>query len=56
MRVTEEGFAALSRILLNLASELCHGRIVFCLEGGYNLNALAEGVYAVLKECSMAVV
>lgn len=56
MRVTEEGFVALSRILLNLASELCHGRIVFCLEGGYNLNALAEGVYAVLKECSMAVV
>lgn len=54
MRVTEQGFAALSEILLKLAHRLCHGRIVFCLEGGYNLNALAEGVYAVLKECSAA--
>lgn len=54
MRVTEQGFAALARILLNLAGELCKGRIVFCLEGGYNLQALADGVFAVLKECSEA--
>lgn len=52
MRVTEQGFASLARILLKLARRLCHGRIVFCLEGGYNLKALAEGVYAVLKECN----
>lgn len=54
MRVTEQGFAALARILLDLAGKLCKGRIVFCLEGGYNLQALADGVFAVLKECSEA--
>ena len=29
-----------------LADELCGGRLVFTLEGGYNLNALATSVRA----------
>lgn len=54
MKVTEQGFAAMAEILLKLAKRLCQGRIVFCLEGGYNLTALAEGVYAVLTKCIAA--
>jgi len=52
MRVTEEGFAVLARSLLDAARDCCRGRIVFCLEGGYSLKGLADGVRAVLGECS----
>ena len=38
------GYATLSRILLALATELCGGRILFVLEGGYLLEALRYGV------------
>lgn len=48
MAVTEEGFAALAGILRDLARELCDGRILFVLEGGYNLQGLRDGVLAVL--------
>ncbi len=44
MEVTLTGFAHLTQILLHLAQELCEGRIVFVLEGGYDLDALAYGV------------
>ncbi len=43
MEVTLTGFARMAEILLDLARELCHGRIVFTLEGGYDLEALAYG-------------
>jgi acetoin utilization deacetylase AcuC-like enzyme len=39
-----EGYAWLSQSLIDLAADLCQGRIVFTLEGGYNLNVLAPGV------------
>ena len=44
MEVTLSGFDRLTEILLTLADELCNGRIVFTLEGGYDLDALAYGV------------
>lgn len=44
MKVTSQGFAALTRLLLDLAEEVCGGRIVFALEGGYDLDGLAEAV------------
>lgn len=50
MRVTAKGFASMARILLNLAAESCDGKILFILEGGYNLKGLEESVTAVLKE------
>jgi len=50
MRVSGSGFAALTRILLDLAAECCGGKVVFCLEGGYDRTALARGVVAVLGE------
>lgn len=50
MTVTAKGFASMARILLNLAAESCDGKILFILEGGYNLKGLEESVIAVLKE------
>lgn len=35
---------------MDLADELCGGRIVLVLEGGYDLRGLARSVRAVLKE------
>ena len=35
--------------LVNLAAELCQGRIVFTLEGGYDLKVLAPGVGNVFR-------
>ena len=46
MQVTITGFAEMVRIIRELAEELCHGRIVICLEGGYHLRALAGSVKA----------
>ncbi len=48
MQVTSEGFAYLARVLCGLAAELCEGRLLFTLEGGYNLKAQLNGVLAVL--------
>jgi len=44
MALTEEGYGALSRIVLDLASRHCRGRVLSCLEGGYNLQALSASV------------
>lgn len=45
--VTTAGFYAISRRLVELAGELCRGKIVFVLEGGYDPRSLAHGVDAV---------
>ncbi|MBN1664108.1 MAG: histone deacetylase [Deltaproteobacteria bacterium] len=50
MKVTEKGFAALTRILMNIADACCGGKLVAVLEGGYNLSGLTESVKAVLLE------
>lgn len=44
MALTEEGYGALSRIVLDIARRHCQGRVLSCLEGGYNLNALSASV------------
>jgi acetoin utilization deacetylase AcuC-like enzyme len=44
--ITPEGFAALTRVVVDLANELCQGRIVSVLEGGYRLDGLSESVVA----------
>ncbi|MGW8182204.1 MAG: histone deacetylase family protein, partial [bacterium] len=48
MQVSITGFAQMVRILKELASELCQGRLVFTLEGGYHIQALAFSVKATL--------
>ncbi len=44
IRLSLTGYAALTQTLIQLAQELCSGRIVFVMEGGYNLDALSHGV------------
>jgi len=39
-----EDFAALTSLVLDVADEYCDGRCVSLLEGGYNVQALAESV------------
>jgi acetoin utilization deacetylase AcuC-like enzyme len=46
MRVTITGFAQMTIILKELAAELCQGRLVFTLEGGYNLRVVASSIKA----------
>jgi acetoin utilization deacetylase AcuC-like enzyme len=46
MEVSVSGFARMAEIIKGLADELCNGRLVFTLEGGYNLDALAASVKA----------
>jgi acetoin utilization deacetylase AcuC-like enzyme len=41
MGVTESGFETLTRMVKRIADDLCGGRLVSLLEGGYNLDALA---------------
>jgi len=50
MRVTPEGFAAMARVLLNIADRCCGGKVVAVLEGGYNVQGLTRCVKAVLEE------
>ena len=52
MRCTEKGFAYFTRCLLDIAEECCQGRAIFCLEGGYSLKGLRDGVYSMLRECA----
>jgi len=44
-----EDFAAMTEALLEATQTHSHGRLVSCLEGGYNLEMLAESVTAHLK-------
>jgi acetoin utilization deacetylase AcuC-like enzyme len=47
MRVSVTGFAQMVMILKELAAELCQGRLVFTLEGGYNLQVVTSSIKAV---------
>jgi len=47
MQVSVTGFAQMITILKELAAELCQGRLVFTLEGGYNLQVVASSIKAV---------
>jgi acetoin utilization deacetylase AcuC-like enzyme len=47
MRVTITGFAQMAMILRKLAAELCRGRLIFTLEGGYNLRVVSSSIKAV---------
>ncbi len=45
----EDGYERLTGILADLAGELCEGRLVACLEGGYNVPALGASVAATVR-------
>jgi len=52
MNVTPQGYAAMTRLLMDMAEEHASGRLALTLEGGYHPVGLREGVKAVLKELS----
>ena len=44
-----KGYAQLARKLLACAHEVCHGRILFVLEGGYQYDATTYGILNVVN-------
>jgi acetoin utilization deacetylase AcuC-like enzyme len=44
MSLSHRGYAQLSRELKAMADELCGGKIIFAMEGGYDVMALAHGM------------
>ncbi len=54
MNLSLRGYARLTRELITMADDLTGGKIVFVLEGGYDLEVLANGVrnvaHALLRE------
>jgi len=49
MKVTEQGYAYLTNIILEIAEKVCKGKVVAILEGGYDLGALRKSVKTVIE-------
>jgi len=49
MQVTTPGFAGIVRLLKGIAREMCAGKLILTLEGGYDLSALADSVKATIE-------
>lgn len=49
MVLSVTGSARLTRLLYDVAAEVCDGRLVLTLEGGYNLDALGASVVAAFQ-------
>ena len=47
--LTESGYEEMTNILLKTSEELCDGRLVVELEGGYNLESLKKSNYAIVS-------
>ena len=52
MFVSRDGFAALTRSVMDVAQKCCDGKVVITLEGGYDLDGLRASVKSMLKELS----
>ncbi len=53
-RLTDEDFAEVTRLMLEVADKHAKGRLVSVLEGGYNLNGIGPAVTAHLKALEQA--
>ena len=49
MALSVTGFARMTKMLKEMAQDMCQGRLLFTLEGGYDLDALASSVGATLR-------
>ncbi len=49
MGLVEDDYVWMTKQLMEVANRYCDGKIVSCLEGGYNLSALGRSVVAHLK-------
>ena len=45
VNLKSKDFYEITKRILNIANDICDGKVVSILEGGYNLNALAESAY-----------
>src|SRR2546423_11725827 len=52
--LTDRDFVEMTRVLKQWAAETCAGRVVSCMEGGYNLKTLGETVRAHVAELQAA--
>jgi acetoin utilization deacetylase AcuC-like enzyme len=50
MEVTENGFARMTQVLMEIAESTAQGRLVLTLEGGYDVSGESRSVKAVLRE------
>lgn len=50
MAVTADGVAYMTRAMVRLAAQVCAGKLLFVLEGGYDLHNLQTGLLAVVTE------
>jgi acetoin utilization deacetylase AcuC-like enzyme len=52
LKLEDRDFVSMTATVKQWADEVCEGRIVSCLEGGYNLGTLGETVVQHLHELS----
>ena len=52
MNLSAEGYAGMMRSTLTWADEVCDGRVVCVLEGGYDLKGLSESAEMVIRTLS----
>ncbi len=52
MNVSERGFAAMASAMMQLTAEVCGGKLVLLLEGGYDLDGLSQSVHACVEVLS----
>ncbi|UCF93310.1 MAG: histone deacetylase [Desulfobacterales bacterium] len=50
MRVTPEGYALITALLVEIAEQSCDGRIAFIMEGGYSIKGIQECGLRVMQE------
>jgi acetoin utilization deacetylase AcuC-like enzyme len=48
MNVTDTGFARLTDILMDISAKICNNKIVFTLEGGYNVEEEAKALIKII--------
>jgi acetoin utilization deacetylase AcuC-like enzyme len=53
LQLEDEDFAELTRTVQQWATEACRGRLVSCLEGGYNLRTLGQTVATHVRELAL---
>ena len=51
LRMTTAAFGRLTKALLDVADQVCEGRVVLVTEGGYDLQALGDSLNAVVEVC-----
>lgn len=50
MKVSEEGFSFMTKQLMDIADQCCHGRLILVLEGGYSIDGIGRCVREVIRQ------